>query len=122
MGIFRFFGRSNNKSREMIKLSKIYVDCMDKGNLSSFDDAIRNYYDFISKDELLSQYVAKHSLTSDDMIHYFHILLINGYVEHKGYLVPTYVFSFAKSMDYFLTEIKKGTPIYVIGYTIIQMI
>ena len=123
MGLFGFLGRSNNKTKEMVKVQKAFVDCLEKdGSLKNFDVYLYNYYDFISNDEVLGQVIRNHSLTADKMVDYFHLLLANGYEAHKGYLIPLYVFSFAKPMDYFLTEINKGTPIYMIGYTIKQMI
>ena len=119
INIFKQLKRSGNKTQEMIKLSKAYVDC--NGDFRIFEKYIRDYYDFISKDELLGQYIKMFNLTSNEMVDYYHLLLANGFIEHKGYLIPTYVFSFSEPLKYFLSEIRKGTPISIIGFAIIRM-
>lgn len=117
--MFNFFRRSGEKTKIMAKLNNALINHLGE---EEKDKCYTEFYEFISNDDILGPILKRHNCSLDQMERMMIVLEANGYQIYKNQYIPTFAFSFAKPLEYYLTEFDKETPIYIIGYELKQMV
>ena len=117
--MLNFFKRTTSKTKLMANLNKALVY---RDNPEELENCYQEFYNFIINDDVLGPIMKKHNCSLENMKELMTWLEATGYQIYKNQYIPTFAFSFAKPLEFFLTETEKGTDIAMIGYELKQMV
>ncbi len=127
MGLFKSLKRSSEKTKMMKKLIGVcdvqYYDPV-KGfneNTPSKEETeliYKEFYEYISNDELLGSILKKHKITYEKFEEYLNQLLALGMGWSRGRYIPVDVFSFGREMEYFLSAMENEEDLDMICYNL----